>query len=175
MTQAESRRIIAMVAARYPTPAMTQETLLLWAEIIADLDFTAAQQAAMAWFRSSEQRLDPAELRRQVASLHADGAGSPYLSPDDAWGFVVQCITRVGQYRPFPEAHPLVAEAVAALGWETLCRSDNTVADRAHFTQLYRARLERAKREDATNPGAAPLAAMGQRPAIAGPSLREIA
>lgn len=162
MTPAESRKLVAMIAARYPVPAIPRETIELWAELVVDLECAVAKAAAMEWFRSREERLDPAQLRRLVAQRQAR-ADVPYLDPDQAWAHVEWALIHIGSYDRFPATHPLVAEIVNAMGWHRLCRTDNGVADRAHFLQLYRARLERAKAEDAARPGARPIAAMGEQ------------
>lgn len=166
MTPTEAKSIVGMIAARYPTPALPLETLKLWAKLVVDLDYASAEAAAMGWFRSNTERLDPAELRRLVAGTQAEAAESPYLAADEAWAHVVASITRVGRNRPFPDTHPLVAELVRAMGWGELCDSQNQMADRAHFLRLYEARLERARRGDAATPGAVPHAAMGERPSV---------
>lgn len=157
---------VAMVAAAYPTPAWAPPTLRAYAAMLDDLDAVALEAAATTWIKTHTERPSIADLRKAVAATQATAAASPYLDPDEAWALVVASFTTVGGYRPFPATHPLVAEVVRAIGWETLCRSDNPEADRAHFLQLYRARLERARRDDAATAGAVPLAAMGERPSV---------
>jgi hypothetical protein len=158
MTPQEAGTIIALIAARYPTPMLPEETLDFWAHLIEDLDYEQACAQAWYWFRSqpADERLEPAVLRRLVAAAQAAALAQPHLEPEEAWAFVTRAFTVTGRYRPFPRTHPLVADVVDALGWETLCNSDNPVADRAHFLQLYRARLERGRRAAAAAPGARP-------------------
>lgn len=160
------QRVVATVAAAYPVPAWAPMTLRTYEKALADLDVAALQAAALTWMQSYAERPTIADLRKAVAGRQATDAASPYLDPDEAWAHVEASITRVGGYAPFPDTHPLVAETVRVIGWRTLCQSDNPVADRAHFLQLYRTRLERARRDDAATPGAVPHAAMGERPSV---------
>lgn len=160
------QRVVATVAAAYPTPAWAPPTLRAYAAMLDDLDPEALEAAATTWIQTHAERPTIADLRKAVAASQATAAASPYLDPDEAWAHVEASITRVGGYHDFPDTHPLVAETVRAIGWQRLCQSDNTVADRAHFLQLYRARLERARRDDAATPGAVPHAAMGERPSV---------
>lgn len=160
------QQAVALVAAAYPTPAWAPATLRAYAALLEDLDAAALEGAATDWIRSRAERPTIADLRKAVAATQATAADSPYLDPDEAWSHVEWAITKVGGYGDFPDTHPLVAETVRAIGWRTLCQSDNVVADRAHFLQLYRGRLERARRDDAATPGAVPHAAMGERPSV---------
>lgn len=157
---------VALVAGAYPVPAWTAATLRTYEQFLADVDIAALRAVVLDWIRSHDSRPTIADLRKAVAGKQAAAADSPYLDADEAWSHVEWAITSVGGYQTFPDTHPLVAETVRAIGWRTLCQSDNPVADRAHFLQLYRQRLERAKRDDATTPGAVPRSAMGERPSV---------
>lgn len=167
------QQAVALVAGAYPVPAWTPATLRAYERLLNDLDVGALQAAVEVWIRTHAERPTIADLRKAVAASQATAAASPYLDPDEAWAHVEASITRVGGYAEFPDTHPLVAETVRAIGWQRLCQSDNTVADRAHFLQLYRARLERARRDDAATPGAVPHAAMGERPSVVHQSPRQ--
>ena len=134
------QQVVATIAAAYPTPAWAPPTLLAYAAMVEDLDARALEVAATTWIKTHSERPSIADLRKAVAANQATAASSPYLDPDEAWAHVETSITRVGGYSEFPDTHPLVAETVRAIGWQRLCQSDNTVADRAHFLQLYRAR-----------------------------------
>ena len=57
--------------------------------------------------------------------------------PLEAWGIVLKEIQRVGFYRSPTFTDPVIAKAVDCIGWQTLCSSDNQVADRAHFGKVY--------------------------------------
>ena len=46
MTESEANKVIAMIAAHKPVPELPFETMKLWAKLIIDLDFDAAEAAA---------------------------------------------------------------------------------------------------------------------------------
>jgi hypothetical protein len=162
-TMTPHQQAVALVAAAYPTPAWAPATLRAYAKMLEDIDAALLQSVVEAWLRTKAERPSIADLRRAAAAKQAAASPSPYLDPDQAWAHVEWALIHIGSYDRFPDTHPLVAETVKAMGWMRLCRSDNGVADRAHFLQLYRARLERAKAEDAARPGAVPIAAMGEQ------------
>jgi len=63
---------------------------------------------------------------------------------------VLKAISRAGRNRTpgvdFDFRDPLVLEAVRALGWVQLCDSENQVADRARFVELYDALAAKSRR-----------------------------
>jgi hypothetical protein len=74
------------------------------------------------------------ELRQQVT-----GQGGP-PSGAEAWSEVLELIRGRG-YMLAPEAqhcsHPAVHRAIEVFGWMNLCKSENQMADRAHFIRFY--------------------------------------
>lgn len=169
MKRSEAMAIAGMLAAYYDTPAWTEERIRLFAELIVDLDADMARAAAIDWMRKSHaaQRPHAADIRRLIAKAQAGSA----LEPEDAWSYVVDCFRTVGGYRKFPDTHPLVARAVAAMGWNTLCESCDQMADRAHFLRIYGAMLEREVQAaqasaGATLPATRPPALAAQQQAV---------
>jgi len=154
MTEHQAVTIVAMIANRYPGASITEETQEIWARVIEDLDYAATVGVVEKWMRSQPERPDPAEIRRLVAEAQAPKDTFP--DAGKAWEYVQRMFTRVGSYGPFPTRYPVIAEAVAALGWQTLCASDNPEADRAHFFRVYRDITERVLRDSAVTSGAAP-------------------
>lgn len=94
-------------------------------------------------------------------------ASSPMPTPLDAWGEIKRAIAVVGYYGDpskhiravlcadgsivIPEwpgwSHPILARVVGAMGWQSLCLSENEMADRAHFLKLYETLAERLRFE----------------------------
>jgi len=65
-----------------------------------------------------------------------------------AWGEVVKTIRQYGYYREIEAMQALpadIAKIVGAMGWTTLCMSDNDIADRAHFIKAYDTMQKREK------------------------------
>lgn len=130
-----------------------------WFMLLEDLDAADVGAALKRHLATSKWLPAPAELRAIVAeSKH--GRKRPGA---DAWEDVRKAIGSVGSYRSPAFADPLVDRAVRALGWRELCASENAVADRARFIELY----EQYATADAEDAAVATLPGVS-RPALAG-------
>lgn len=85
--------------------------------------------------KTLERLPTPAALRKLALELER----GPAKAGATAWGEVLKAIQRFGPYRTPRFDDPLVAQAVEAIGWQTLNQSDyrEAVADRARFIELY--------------------------------------
>lgn len=155
MTEATAAKLVAMIAATYPTPGWEPATLKVYRDKLVDLDEAAAVAAVDAWIATHDERPTIAAIRREVAKL-MQPAGM-FLPPDEAWEYVRSCFGTVGQYREFPDVHPLVKKAVDGMGWQEMCRSENVDVMRGQFRMAYTALLERSVAETAASAGAAAL------------------
>lgn len=158
-----------MLAATYPTPAWARETMEVYASKLVDLDEAATTRVIDDWISAHDERPSIAAIRREVAK--AQQPAGLFMPPDEAWAYVSQCFGTVGQYREFPDLHPLVKRAVDGIGWQEMCRSDNIDVIRGQFRMAYQALLERSVVETATSEGAAMLPtaavpALERRPAL---------
>jgi hypothetical protein len=99
-----------------------------------------------------------AKLRNKAIALIAPARKDPM----DAWGEVIREIQRTGFYRSPRFEDPLIAKAVDCLGWQYLCSSENTVADRAHFAKVYEQFVEREAQDAKLLPAARRLREMSQ-------------
>lgn len=81
----------------------------------------------------------------EICELRRLALAGRYPDPWDAWGEVKRGIN-VFHRDGNPEfSHPLIARAVDALGWRTMCDSpiDDEAITRAHFTRAYRSLVDR--------------------------------
>lgn len=150
------QKLVATIAAAYPTPTWEPPTLRLWDRLLSDIELDVLSVVVDAWIKT-KGRPEIKDIRRAAAEEKARVAGTPYLSADDAWGFVQRCILQLGANNDFPAKYELVRRTVERIGWRALCHSDNQIADRAHFLQLYRQLRESALDHAAGTPGAAPV------------------
>lgn len=179
MTHAETGKLVAMIAATFPTPSWEPETLALWREMIADLDYGTSAAVVENWIKTRDDRPSIAAIRRGVADRQLGNATGAklFLPPDEAWEYVQRQFGVTGQYRPFPDEHPLVKEAVERMGWIAMCRSDNLDVLRGQFRKAYESILARSLSESAASEGAAsaPSAVVPaleqQTPRLEGPQL----
>lgn len=154
----EATKLVAILASWYDTPAWTDEKFAIFEEKILDLDFALTTRAVDDWLKKhSNVRPGITEIREAVAALqlgNADG-GRLFLDHDEAWRFVRECFGVVGQYRPFPDTHPLVKAAVDSMGWVEMCMSGNVDVLRGQFRKAYESVLARSLSESAASEGAA--------------------
>lgn len=151
-----TEKVVSMIAAAYPVPSWEPETLRLYAHALSDIDPDVLRAVGLVWIQREKERPAIAALR-EMAVVAQDGGA---LDPEVAWRFVQRCILRLGHARDFPNTHPLVAEAVSALGWERICMSQRPELERVEFLKLYRSLQERRRRDAATRRGAIPAPAI---------------
>ena len=177
MTRAEAAEILGLLVAAFPAARpigrdAEDARATLWEAMLADLDAAATRGAAMRLIATAKFFPTIAEVRESVLAVTV-GETRP---GGDAWGDVLRSVGRFGAYRSPTFADPIVAEAVAALGWQEICLSENQVADRARFVDLYD-RLAATRRKDAAVgalPGArSALPARREQPALAGFAIRD--
>lgn len=137
MTELEAKKLIAVMVAAYPTTKVSDDSVRIYVRMLADLDYPAANAAVEQLLAISKWMPTVAEIRERVLSLSV----GEVRAGGEAWGSVLRAIAGAGRNRKpgvdFAFADPVVGEAVKAFGWENLCDSENQVADRARFVELY--------------------------------------
>lgn len=130
MTERDCVELFDRLAAAYPKEPMTDAQFDLYKDILAPYDVRDVVRATLLHIQKSP-------FFPRVSDLVGVLTRSDQLDADQAWAEVLQQVRRVGYYGVPVWSHPAVADAVAALGWQTLCTSDNQEADRAHFMRFY--------------------------------------
>jgi hypothetical protein len=87
-------------------------------------------------------------LREEALELARMERGMPRCPDlDQAWGEVTAAI-RAGGARVRPEfSHPAIAETVTAIGWSSLCGSENQDVARGQFARMYETARRRVMSE----------------------------
>lgn len=130
MTTDECLHMFALLHAAYPKETMTEAQIALYREIL--MPYSAADVR-----RATVLHIQKSPFFPRVSDLVGALTRSDQLDADQAWAEVLRQVRRVGYYGVPVWSHPAVADAVAALGWQTICTSDNQEADRAHFMRFY--------------------------------------
>lgn len=141
MTDTEADKLIAILKAGYPRQAVTQETVLLYTEMLRDLDGRDALRAVREHIASSPYFPAISEIRSKVARARVDAQPAEL-----AWEGVLAAVSRDGRYKQ-PKLPPVSAAAVDAVGWEAICNSELIGVERAAFIRAYNAVMERELRE----------------------------
>jgi len=143
MNRQEAAKLVAVVIASCPAQSSkldTQRQLAMvdaFASLLDDMTYEQASAAVRVLLQTRSWMPSVADIRATALEL----ARGPVAPGGDAWGQVLKAISRYGIYRQpgvdfsFPDA--VTAKCVQALGWTQLCNSENQVADRARFVELY--------------------------------------
>lgn len=137
MTSLEIRKLVTVMVAAYPATKAQDDTVSVYERMLSDLDYPAANAAVEQLLATSKWMPTVAEIRDRVVSLTT----GEVRAGGEAWGSVLKAVSRCGRYRTpgvdFEFSDPVTREAVAAFGWQNLCDSENAIADRARFVELY--------------------------------------
>ena len=135
MTKQEAIQVVMILKASYPRAEVTQETILAYATMLADIEAEAGSAAIKRLICKSKWFPAIAEIRAEVAEAATIGMPAVEL----AWGEVYQAISKYGMNRAPQFSCPEVAAAVRAIGWRHICLDPNVTSTRARFTDAYRA------------------------------------
>ena len=141
-TKAEINNILKVLASAYPAFGLKIPTGVVYIDLLKDIPAKLLHAAALDHIARSTYFPTVAELRQAAIALLPPEANR---IPDahSAWVEVLSAFDEVGDWGQPVFSEPLIGEAVQALGWQALCRSENPISDRAHFVQVYQALLER--------------------------------
>ena len=134
MTIQESLQIITVLIAAYPAIKLSEENIAVYSNHLLDADFRACKKATEDLTNTCKFFPSIAEIR-ETTLRYTPNAYIP--SPSEAWANVAEQLQHAGTWHSPTFAHPLIAQAVRTMGWYDLCRSDNQMADRAHFMRIY--------------------------------------
>ena len=150
MNLEEARQAVAVALAACPAQAVRLDAEAarsmagVWAMMLEDLHGSDVAAALKRHIATSKWLPSVAELR----AICAEAEHGRARAGGDAWGDVLAAVARFGAYRTPEFSDPLVARCVERFGWRELCGSENQVADRARFVELYD-KLAKEQAEDA--------------------------
>jgi len=140
MKPQESAELVTMLAVMFDRPPMPEAKVRMYERLLLDLDFETAKAGINHLMATSKFLPSIAEIREEAVTTKV----GPVRLGMEAWGDVVEAIRKHGVYpslmpgAPKLEfADPIVAECVRVMGWRELCLSENDMADRSRFCDLY--------------------------------------
>ena len=150
MTKNEVKHLLQWATANFPSMQEKdmRPTAALWEKMLGDLPYDVAESAMVKVLATTKFFPTVAEIREAAIAV----AQPKGLTAAEAWGEVVQAISRFGQYRPdeaVASLSPSTARVVRLMGFRDLCISENNGVDRAHFLRMY----EQIGRSTLTNGG----------------------
>lgn len=135
----EVAKLIGTMAVCFPSVNISEETVAMYTAALRDIPLNVLEAAVEQCILESEFFPTLAKLRAKACELTTPRR----KIGTEAYGVLQNEISRTGFYRQPQFSCPLIAQAVNALGWQNLCSSENLVADRARFIQVYEQLLQR--------------------------------
>lgn len=143
MNRQEAARIVAVIIAACPSQGIkldvprTNSMIDTFTALLGDVTYEQANAAVTVLLQTRSWMPSVADIRSTALEM----SRGPAAPGAQAWGAVLRAIQAEGAYRApgsdFVFSDPVTARCVAALGWRELCLSENTVADRARFIEMY--------------------------------------
>ena len=149
----EVAQVVGIISAAYPNFTATKETIEVYFQSLRDLDFEELKAATMQSITEAGRKFAPSvgELRGAVLSIRKRIIGVP--SSYQAWQEVLKQIRyNGGDFGKPVWSHPIVKQAVEALGWRNLRMSEDQTQDRARFIMAYDQLLQRAEDDEIALP-----------------------
>jgi hypothetical protein len=138
----EAVELVRRLKANWENDKISQDRVALWTEFLMDLDAEAGRIAVNEAIATLKFPPKVAEIREFAAKK---ASGVPIAT--SAWGEVMKGFGKFGRYRDPKWSHPAITHVVDAMGWQSMCDSENIEATRAHFLRLYQETSERVVRE----------------------------
>lgn len=149
MTGEQVVKVLAIIKAAYPNfyrnTEDVKDAIALWRMMFEDDDNNKVLMAVKMHISTNKFPPTVADIREQLVN-----ATEKTITADEAWGQLIKCISRYGQYNvegAMESMDPKVAQLVKRLGYKELCRSENQMADRAHFVKLWDGQVKHSKQQ----------------------------
>ena len=124
-----------------------KQAMELWFRQLQDIPYDAAEAILSKWVATNKWSPSIADIRDGMAEIQNGGAVEDW---GEGWNKAMAAIRKYGSYNEaeaLDSLPPLTRETVRRLGYKSLCWSENQIADRANFRQVYEI-LEKRQVED---------------------------
>lgn len=120
-----------------------KDAVMIWYSLLKDLEYKTLNLAIQKYIATGKFPPTVAELRECAVGILEPLAQSDY---GQGWEQVTKAIGKYG-YCNAEEAlasmDEVTRKCVKRLGWKNICMSENQVADRANFRQIYEQEIQR--------------------------------
>jgi hypothetical protein len=120
MNAQQAATILRVLRSVWPDTKADESTVKAWTWAFEDVPYPAVEDAVKRWIRTGTFSPKPGELLRTIG-VNAVG---PDLIPEVAWSEVISQASSVGHRGRPSWSHPLIGQAVDAIGWRSICLSD---------------------------------------------------
>jgi len=151
MKREECARLVTVMLMAVPNhrvdPRSVPGMIDAYADLLSDLTYEQCNAAIRVLLQTRTWLPSVADVRATALEIMR----GPVRAGGEAWGGVHRAMSTEGAYRQpgvdFVLADPISARCVQALGWQALCLSENPIADRARFIDMYDQLAKQQQRE----------------------------
>lgn len=139
MKRAEIIKLVGVCSINYrnwPEEGKEDAVISLWSKMLEDTEYFIAEAAVEKYIAESVYPPTIADIRSKIADLTIIKGKTAI----EGWDEVKRAIRKYGWYREEDAMRSLseiTHKVVEAIGFKTLCMSENEMADRAHFLKVY--------------------------------------
>jgi hypothetical protein len=148
----ETVKLIGILTAIFPNH-LSAEGVRAYANLLEDVPAVVLKTAMEQCAKDCKFFPSVAEIRDRATKISTVGPENAA----EAWEDVMIAMKRDGFYRQPKFENAITQRAVAAMDWQALCSSENTIADRAHFMKIYDQLIEPLKQNAKLTPNARAL------------------
>lgn len=148
MTRNEFSNLAKALKTFYPRDNMlpNMESMELWYRELQDISYKVAETALRQYVATNRFSPTIADIREQALKIT-----DPTITNDygDGWEQVLGAVRKYGYYNvdeALASMDEVTRKCVKRLGWKNICMSENPIADRANFRQIYE--QEKVKRKE---------------------------
>lgn len=130
-----------------PTFLPDADAIKIWYKLLQDIPYEVMNVAIQQYMMTNKFAPTVADLR-ELSTTVVKGKPKDWGS---GWESVQQAIRRYGFYqeeKALESMDEITRLTVKRLGWQQLCMSENSMADRSNFRQIYQQIEERQKTDD---------------------------
>lgn len=138
MSKDEFAKIAMAIRTYYPREKFLPnvQAMELWYNELKDLDYETMNVGVRKWVSTHEFSPSIAKLREMCATVErGEIPGS-----EEGWEEVRRSFSSFGQYnekKALESFSPITRRVVEIIGYKELCWSENQIADRRHFMDIY--------------------------------------
>ncbi len=136
------------IKSAYPASKILEDNASMdfWYKMLQDIDYNVAENAVMEHICTQIYPPNIAEIRKMCMTIY----NPTVLNFEEAWGVVQKAISQYGRDNPqeaFATMDELTVSIVKKFGWLELCTSENPIADRANFREVYERKLVEVQKQ----------------------------
>lgn len=153
MTRQEFGKVAMAIRTYYPKERILPDdyAIELWYDSLKDLPYEVVTGAVRKWSESNQWSPTIADIRSTCASIK-NGEFKPW---EDGWQEVCNAIRKYGYMREGEALHSLsdiTRKIVMRMDYQYLCASENIMADRANFRDIYNNMVNKQRQREQLSP-----------------------